>query len=327
MKVTKAKFVTGLMVLLIAMLAVTPVFAQDGGDEPETPLVNAENLVTEISPMTYDIVSHTLTVGFSVMVAALFFFVLTARTVAPRFRLSSVLSVVVMVSAFLILYFQAESWQQRFVYDTASGMYVIADGSNAFSNGFRYLNWLIDVPMLLFQILFIVDITRERRASLRNQFWFSGSMMIITGYIGQFYEAQASGIDSPFYIFFIISSLFFLHVLYLIYRVIQEGKAGMSPQAASLFGTIWPLFLISWFLYPIGYLMPVLFNSEGVLEVGTITEFGIAGRAVVYTVADVASKVVYGVILATVAVIRSKDIGWTPDGEGALPEPSTAIND
>lgn len=313
----RVKLVSVLVVLVVALFAVAPVLAQSG-DTP--PLVNAENLITSISPMAYDIVAHTLTVGFSVMAAALFYFVLTIRTVAPRFRISSVLSVVVMVSAFLILYFQAESWSQRFAYDAATGMYVAAEGSDAFSNGYRYLNWLIDVPMLLFQILFIVDITRERRASLRNQFWFSGALMIITGYIGQFYEAQTGSITSPFYIWGLISTLFFLHVLYLIYRVIQEGKAGMSPQAARLFGVILPLFVVSWMLYPGGYLMPVLFNSGGFLGAGTITEAGIVGRAMTYTIADVSSKVIYGVILTAVAMIRSKDMGWSADGED-MPTP------
>lgn len=322
-----------LLLLAGLTLVAVPALAQDEAPEVAATevnadaLVNAENLVGEISPMTYDVVAHTLTVGFSIMLAALFYFVLTIRGVAPRFRVSSILSVVVMVSAFLILYFQAQSWQSSFTFDAAAGVYVLAPGADAFSNGFRYLNWLIDVPMLLFQILFIVDITRERRASLRNQFWISGTGMIVTGYIGQFYEAQAASLTSPFYIWGLISTLFFVHVLYLIYRVIQEGKAGMSARAAGVFGTIWPLFFVSWMLYPGGYLMPVLLNSEGLLGAGTITEAGIVGRALTYTVADVASKVIYGVILTQVAQIRSRDMGYDSDISTKANEPAPAVGD
>jgi bacteriorhodopsin len=319
-----------LLVCVALALAVAPALAQDDPTgitaavvNPNA-LVNAENFVGQISPMTYDIVAHTLTVGFSIMLAALFYFVLTIRGVAPRFRLSSILSVVVMVSAFLILYFQAQSWQNSFTFDAAAGSYVLAPGADAFSNGFRYLNWLIDVPMLLFQILFIVDITRQRRASLRNQFWFSGTGMIVTGYIGQFYEAQTQSLTSPFFIWGLISTLFFVHVLYLIYRVIQEGKAGMSERAASVFGSIWPLFLVSWMLYPGGYLMPVLFNTEGILGGGIITEAGIVGRALTYTVADVASKVIYGVLLTQVAQIRSRDMGYDSDLDAQMTESAPA---
>lgn len=320
--------------LAIVMLMAAPAFAQETAPATDvvenidsTALINAENLVGEISPMTYDIVAHTLTVGFSIMLAALLYFVLTIRSVAPRFRVSSILSGVVMVSAFLILFYQSQSWQNSFAFNASEGTYQLAAGADAFSNGFRYLNWLIDVPMLLFQILFIIDITRERRASLRNQFWFSGIAMIVTGYIGQFYEAQASSLTSPFYIWGFISTVFFVHVLYLIYRVIQEGKVGMSERAASTFGMIWPLFFVSWMLYPGGYLMPVLLNSEGLLGTGVITEAGIVGRALTFTIADVASKVVYGVILTQVAQMRSEDMGYDPEAGSMVAEAAPAVGD
>jgi bacteriorhodopsin len=325
------RIVTVMLLLAFAGFAALPMLAQEDSEGTQevnaSALINAENLVGEISPMTYDIVAHTYTVGFSIMLAALFYFVMTIRSVAPRFRTSSVLSVVVMVSAFLILYFQTEAWQRSFAFDASAGAYALAQGADAFSNGFRYLNWLIDVPMLLFQILFIVDITRDRRSNLRNQFWISGTGMIVTGYIGQFYEAQASNLTSPFYIWGLISTLFFVHVLYLIYRVIQEGKVGMSDRAATVFGSIWPLFFVSWMLYPGGYLMPVLFNTGGFLGTGIITEAGIVGRALTYTVADVASKVIYGVVLTQVAQIRSQDEGYDSEMGQQMPEAAPATGD
>jgi bacteriorhodopsin len=267
-------------------------------------LINFENLIIAnqgISPMTFDMVAQILTLGFAVMLAALFYFVLTIRTVAPQYRISSVLSVVVMVSAFLILFYQAQSWTQTFTFNFSTGLYELAPGAEAFSNGYRYLNWLIDVPMLLFQILFIVNITRERRATLRNWFFFSGAMMIITGYIGQFYEAQAD--LTPFFIWGTISTLFFLHVLYLIYRVIQESRKTMSKRAGDNMQLIWYLFFVSWMLYPGAYLMPIFLNNEA----------GIVGRQLTYTIADISSKVIYGVMLTYVAQIRSEEEGFVSD--------------
>lgn len=46
--------------------------------------------------------------------------------------------------------------------------------------------------------------------------------------------------------------------------------------------------------------MPVLLNSEA----------GVVGRQITYTVADIASKVIYGVLLARVAQIRSEAEGY-----------------
>jgi bacteriorhodopsin len=208
-----------------------------------------------------------------------------------------VLSVVVMVSAFLILYFQQQSWLNAFAYNAASGLYERVADAPLFTNGYRYLNWLIDVPMLLLQILFVVEISRQQRSSLRNWFFFSGSMMILTGYVGQFYETTNT---AALLIWGAVSTLFFIHVLYLIYKIIAEAKTRLPQQAAQVMGMIWWLFLVSWMLYPGGYLMPVLMNSEA----------GVVGRQMVYTIADISSKVIYGVLLGVVAQIRSEAEGY-----------------
>lgn len=84
------------------------------------------------------------------------------------------------------------------------------------------------------------------------------------------------------------------------YRLLSESRKGLPSPASRILGSIWWLFLISWMLYPGGYLMPVLLNSEA----------GVVGRQITYTVADIASKVIYGVLLARVAQIRSEAEGY-----------------
>jgi hypothetical protein len=64
----------------------------------------------DFSVIQYQVVAHALTYGYAVMIAALFYFAFTYTTVLKKFRISSALSIVVMVSAFLILYHQYTSW-------------------------------------------------------------------------------------------------------------------------------------------------------------------------------------------------------------------------
>mgnify|MGYP006283218039 CR=1 FL=1 len=256
-----------------------------------------------LSEMAYQMVAHVLTLGYAVMLAGLFYFILTMKTVAPRFRISSVLSVVVMVSAALLLYKQAQNWTTAFMFDQEKGRYFIEDGADLFNNGYRYLNWLIDVPMLLFQILFVVTLTRSKFSSIRNQFWFSGAAMIITGYIGQYYEVTNV---AAFFIWGGISTLFFIHILVLMRRVIMEGKEGAPPKAAKAIGSIWVLFLFSWMLYPGAYLMPHLAGLEGAF----FSETGVVARQITYTIADISSKVIYGILLTVAAQAMSKEEGY-----------------
>lgn len=256
-----------------------------------------------LAEMSYQMVAHVLTLGYAVMIAALFYFILTMKTVAPKYRISSVLSVVVMVSAGLLLFKQAQNWTTSFVFDMDKGRYFLGSGQDMFNNGYRYLNWLIDVPMLLFQILFVVTLKRSNFASIRNQFWFSGAMMIITGYIGQFYEVTNT---TAFLIWGAISTLFFIHILILMRRVIKEGKEGVPAKAKAAFSAIWALFIFSWLLYPGAYLMPHLAGIEGAL----FSEAGVVGRQITYTIADISSKVIYGILLTVAAQAMSKEEGY-----------------
>jgi len=157
--------------------------------------------------------------------------------------------------------------------------------------------------MLLFQILFVVTLTRSKFSSIRNQFWFSGAAMIITGYIGQYYEVSNV---AAFFIWGGISTLFFIHILVLMRRVIMEGKEGTPPKAAKAIGSIWVLFIFSWMLYPGAYLMPHLVGLEGVF----FSETGVVARQITYTIADISSKVIYGILLTVAAQAMSKEEGY-----------------
>jgi bacteriorhodopsin len=261
-----------------------------------------------ISVEAFEVVNHILTLGYAAMGAALLYFVLTKNTNMPKYRPSSVLSVVVMVSALLLLFAQQNSWSNAYTFTGSA--YALREGAELFTNGYRYLNWLIDVPMLLIQILFVAGIVGAARARYMFRFSLAGSLMIITGYIGQFYEPGRLNQNVGAWLAWgTISTIFFLWVLVLITRVIREGKANMEGSAAqTLFGRILPLFYVSWFLYPGAYLMPLLM-SWGVAGY----EFTIVAQQLTYTVADISSKIIYGAMLNAVATTLSREQGFAED--------------
>jgi len=256
-----------------------------------------------ISVEGFEIVNHILTLGYAAMAAALLFFILTKNNSLPKFRMSSVISVVVMVSAFLLLYTQKVSWSNAYAF--VGDKYALKPGEDLFTNGYRYLNWLIDVPMLLIQILFVAEITGSDRARYMTRFSIAGCLMIIFGYIGQFYEPGRLNESVLLWGFWgIVSTLFFIYVLVLITKVINQGKEHMEGGARNVFGAILPLFYVSWWLYPIAYATPILMN------VGLSYELIIVSQQVIYTIADIASKIVYGVMLTVTATMLSEKSGF-----------------
>jgi bacteriorhodopsin len=255
-----------------------------------------------ISIEIFELVSHVLTLGYAAMGASLLYFILTKNDNSPKYRPSSVLSVVVMVSAFLLLYAQQLSWNDAYV---LSGNQYVPTGEILFTNGFRYLNWLIDVPMLLIQILFVAGIVGAAFKSYLRNFALSGVLMILTGYVGQFYEpGRAAENVTLWLVWGIISTLFYVVVLVLITRVIKEGTANMKgSKGQAIFAFILPLFYVAWTIYPVAYVMPLFIDQLG---------FGVAvaSQQVLYTIADVSSKVVYGVLLNIVSTILSEEEGF-----------------
>ncbi len=269
-----------------------------------------ENLFT-YSPVSWDIVSQVLTFGVGAHLAALLYFCLTIGQVAPRYRLSNVLSGVVMISAALILFQQQQSWQNAFVFNGD-----VWERSNAtFSNGYRYMNWTIDVPMLLTQLLIVAGFAGARFRRYWVQFVVAGLAMIYAGYVGQFYETTST---AQLYIWGTISTVFFLWILVIVWRVTHQSLPDLPDNAKGLMrGVFWLLF-ISWMLYPGAYLMPVIWFGEG----------GSVARLITFTVADVTSKVVYGVLLGYIALRRSKAEGFRPalTSEGETRNPAQYVN-
>ena len=148
----------------------------------------------EYTPLQFEVVLAVLSLTAAVFAAALFYYLLTARSITPRLRITSYLSAVVMVSAIIELGALAIRWNGAF--DWNGSAFALADGE-LFANGFRYMNWSIDVPVLLTQLLVVGGITGAAFRSKWIQFIVAGLGMIWTGYIGQFDELEASQTAAP----------------------------------------------------------------------------------------------------------------------------------
>lgn len=251
-------------------------------------------------------VSHILTLGFGVFAAALFYFVLTIKDVAPKYRLSNVLSCVVSISALLILANQAFAWQLTFVYDGTIERYVRRDGF-MFSNGFRYMNWAIDVPHLLLQMLVVLPlVSMAKKWSYGVQFVVAGLIMIIVSWIGAFFEtyAQVEGVSgSAFWLNEIIGWIAYLYIVYIVIKVVQEAKQNVADDVKGPLNAILGVLIVSWTIYGVLLFLPAIWwSAESVVT-----------RQVMFTVADITSKAIYGVILSVVAAKISKHEGFNKE--------------
>lgn len=277
----------------------------------DTARCNMENRI-EYSVAQFELIGHALVIGYAAQAAGFIYFAFTMNMTPDEYKMSSVYGMIVMVSAFILLYNQWASWEDSFVFvpvdaesqedldatDLGVGIYkskaLYGYGGTLFSNGYRYLNWSIDVPLLLLQLVCVSGIqTKSGMFDKNTQVSVTGLLMIYMGYIGQFFENE----DEPavLIVLGIVGCVFYLIMLILVIQCLAKAK-DTHPDESGTILTIGLIFAVFWTIYPISYFMPVIsFTAEGVVI-----------RQFIYTIADVVSKVVYGVILTNLCLRISK---------------------
>lgn len=254
----------------------------------------------------FDVIRHLFAFTTAVFLAGLVYFAMTAKTTAPGYRLSAYISAVVMVSAALEIGQLWFLWNQSFVWDPMSAHYV-PSSETIFSNGYRYMNWLIDVPMLATQLVVVCGFVGTQ---LRNK-WalltLAGVLMILTGYVGQYFEPGVAGIPGhggaeQFWIWGLISTAFYIWMIFILANAVRNPQGTPSDKVRKGLKFCFWFLLVTWSIYPIAYAMPLFApNADGVVV-----------RQTIFTVADITSKLVFGVILSQIALRRSAEAGYAP---------------
>lgn len=255
---------------------------------------NIENLF-DYSIGQFETIDHLLTMGVGAHLAALVFFFLMSRLVSPRYRVATALSCIVMVSAGLILVSQASMWTDAFALN--DGVYKLQDIT--FNNGYRYVNWMVTIPCLLTQLLIILNIRGKELVTKATMLILMAWGMIITGYIGQLYEVSDL---SKLYIWGAISTVFFIIMNFMVGKSIAAQKSTLTNGTQTTIMKVFWLMMFAWTLYPIAYLVPAFMNNAD----------GVVLRQLLFTIADISSKAIYGVMITYIAIKQSASLGYKP---------------
>jgi len=164
-----------------------------------------------------------------------------------------------------------------------------------FNDAYRYMDWLLTVPLLLVEILLVMkldDKTYSRKA------WTLGAgsaLMICSGYYG---ELVVTGDLTPRWTCWFMSMSFFLYIVYeMLVGLSAATNQEADPAIAGKIKTAQVMTVISWCTYPVVYLFPM---------------FGInAAQAVIsiqmgYCVSDVISKCGVGLVIYQISYAKSK---------------------
>jgi bacteriorhodopsin len=259
-------------------------------------LGNIENLVS-LTTGQYTTGSLILMVSYGAHFAFMLYFLMMSLQLAPRYRIVPILSAVVMASAGLSMLREFTLWEAS--YQFVGGLYLPLSEGETFTNAFRYGNWTITVPILLTQLAIAFALPRPELHVRSLRMIVPALLMIWTGLYGQFGEA---GDWVQLNVWGIISTIFFVWLIVEVRSVVKRGIA-LSPEPLKVWpSNIWWYFLATWGLYPIAYALPQLGFTGDVVVV----------RQLLYSIADVSSKLIYGLILSRYVLRRSALEGYVP---------------
>jgi bacteriorhodopsin len=247
--------------------------------EPNTDVVSAGQ---------YFLVYNAFSFTFATMAAATIFLWLGRSQVAPAYKTALTISGLVTAIAAYHYWRIFESWDKA--YDVLNGEVLIT--GLAFNDAYRYVDWLLTVPLLLIELILVMRLTQSETVSKSWRLGGAAALMIVLGYPGEI--AETNGVRA-FWGF--VSSIPFA---YIVYELFKGLGASIDRQPENVRGLVKDARLItfaSWGFYPIVYMAPFVGFDGAAAE--TILQIG-------YTVADIVAKAGIGVLIYVIALRKSR---------------------
>lgn len=248
--------------------------------------------VEELTRGQFDTIYNFLSFAIaSMLFAAIFLLVMQPRVLA-RYRTALVVSAMVLGIAAYHYFRIFDSFREAYVTTAVGGdgVYLLAEGV-AFNEGYRYVDWLLTVPLLLVETIAVLALARTEARRLLIRLVPASALMIILGYPGEL--AVENGERA---LWGALSTIPFLYILYILFVELTKS-INRQPETvqASIKNLRW-LLLASWGFYPIAYMFP-MFGFDG--------SDAFVLRQVGYTVADVLAKAVFGLMIYKIARLKS----------------------
>jgi bacteriorhodopsin len=163
-----------------------------------------------------------------------------------------------------------------------------------FNDAYRYMDWLLTVPLLLIEILLVMKLSDADYSSKAWNLGVGSALMIVSGYYG---ELTVTGDLTPRWICWLISMMFFLYIVYeLLVGLSAATNSEADPTIKSKIQTAQIMTVISWCTYPIVYLFPML----GINAAQAVVSIQIG-----YCASDIISKCGVGLLIYQITYAKS----------------------
>ena len=243
----------------------------------------------------WNLVYNVFSFGLVSMLACTIYTLVSQQRVLPKYRNALVMSSMVTFIA---------GYHYLRIFDSfkhaSEGGKVLLDGSqNAFNEAYRYVDWLLTVPLLLVEVIAVLALAKEVSQSLITRLVPASAAMIALGYPGEISNDQNTQV-----LYGVLSTLPFIYILYVLFVELGKSLERQPAGVAETVGRLRLLLIATWGVYPIAY----LFNIVGDASASSFVTVQVG-----YTLADVLAKCVFGLTILKIARMKSMAEGMKDD--------------
>lgn len=219
-----------------------------------------------------DLVGVSFWLISAAMVAATFFFWVERDRAVGKWKTSLTVAAMVTGIAAIHYFYMREVWV----------------ATNSSPTVFRYVDWLLTVPLQIVEFFLILAAITRVKAALFFRLLVASLVMLIFGYLG---EINAINV----WVGFVIGMAGWLYIIYEIFAgEASKINASKGTEASKFaFNALRIIVTVGWSIYPIGYAL----GYAGVGNEATLN--------VVYNLADFVNKIAFGVVIWSAATSDS----------------------
>lgn len=236
----------------------------------------------------YQLVYNFFSFTVAAMGATTVFLWLNRSQVAKAYRPAVTISGLV---TFIALYHYLrifESWEAA--YTVSDG--VLQSSGKAFNDAYRYVDWLLTVPLLLVELILVMRLSKKETVSKGVRLGVLAAVMILLGYPGEI--SSEAGVR---WLWWSLSMIPFLWIVYELFVGLKDSMAAQPEAVRGLINRARWLTVIAWSFYPIVFIFPMIGLTGGAAN--TAVQVG-------YSIADIVAKALFGLVIYMIAVRKSE---------------------
>merc|ERR1739844_520351 len=249
--------------------------------------------------MGYQAVYNTLSFALACMMATTMYLWFRSTAVQDKFKSAVLISgLVTFIAAYHYIRI-FNSWVEAYKYSVGHSDPELT--GVPFNDAYRYMDWLLTVPLLLIEILLVMNLDAETYSAKSKTLGIGSALMIISGYYG---ELTVTGDLTPRWICWFVSMGFFLYICNeLLVGLSAATNSESDPEIQGKIKLAQVMTVISWCTYPVVYLFPML---------GITASSAVVAIQVGYCISDIISKCGVGLVTYQITYAKSNKEGLLP---------------